>query len=133
MNFVSGWKVEDPATVRLGKVTLRADHRLLERLRGGEVTLAIRPEDIRVLEDDRIEHNILTTRVDQIEFRGSSYRLRLAMDLNSPPVKSQVLDVDITSGKLERLGVGENDFLKIHLPEDRLHFFTETGPSEMRD
>lgn len=125
MNFVPGWKVQDPETVRLGNLSLRAENRLLERLCGGEVTLAIRPEDIRVLENTPMEHNTLTTRIDQIEFRGSSYRLRLAMELQGVANGIKVLDADIPPGKLERLGVGEKDLLKIHFPPDRLHFFSE--------
>ena len=125
MNFVPGWKVQDPETVRLGNLILRAENRLLERLCGGEVTLAIRPEDIRVLENTPMEHNTLTTRIDQIEFRGSSYRLRLAMELQGVANGIKVLDADIPPGKLERLGVGEKDLLKIHFPPDRLHFFSE--------
>jgi iron(III) transport system ATP-binding protein len=125
MNFVPGWKVQDPETVRLGNLILRAENHLLERLCGGEVTLAIRPEDIRVLENTPMEQNTLTTRIDQIEFRGSSYRLRLAMELQGVANGIKVLDADIPPGKLERLGVGEKDLLKIHFPPDRLHFFSE--------
>lgn len=133
MNFVPGWKVQDPETVRLGNLILRAENRLLERLCGGEVTLAIRPEDIRVLENTPMEQNTLTTRIDQIEFRGSSYRLRLAMELQGVANGIKALDADIPPGKLERLGVGEKDVLKIHLPPDRLHFFSEPVSIPLND
>jgi hypothetical protein len=55
------------------------------------------------------------------------------MELQGVANGIKVLDADIPPGKLERLGVGEKDVLKIHLPPDRLHFFSEPVSIPLND
>jgi iron(III) transport system ATP-binding protein len=126
MNFLKGWQAIGEGSVCLGPYTLKTTNGELKRLEGQKVTIAIRPEDIRVLEEGQsgADNNILS-RVDNIEFRGSSYRLRLSIVLEDTAAEAPVFEADLPAEKLDRLGIQKEDNISVHLPQDRLLFFSE--------
>jgi iron(III) transport system ATP-binding protein len=128
MNFLARWTVENPGQLRNGNVVLHTSEPMGQTAR--EVTVAIRPEDIRIMADQPSEQNIIQTQVEQIEFRGSSYRLRLRMQSDTPGGDAQCLEMDLQSELLERFGIEEQCALPVHLPPDRLLFFYNPNSEE---
>jgi len=126
MNFLKGWQVLGKGSVRLGHYTLEAANGALDEKKGRTVTLAIRPEDIRVLDKGmQVAGNVIKGTVESIEFRGASYRLRLSMELDDPEATPPVFEADLAAEKLDRLGIEKNHQVSVHLPKDRLLFFGE--------
>ncbi len=120
---MEGWEVKDDRTIRCGPWTLKAENGALQRFQGKKISVAIRPEDIRIFNKETAGENIVLTSVRHIEFRGASYRLRLRFETDDSKVKPPVVEVDLPVEKLDRLGVSRNKLLSISLPSDRLLFF----------
>ena len=126
MNFLKGWEVVGADTVCKGPYTLKISSGVLQSEKGSKVTLAIRPEDIRVLEKSmNVEANVILSRVENIEFRGSSYRLRLCIVLDDQASDAPMFEADLPAEKLGRLGIQKDHQISVHLPLDRLLFFSE--------
>ncbi len=126
MNFLKGWQVVAPGTVRLGPYTLKTTNGALDEKKGRTVTLAIRPEDIRVLDKGmQVAGNVIHSLVENIEFRGASYRLRLCMMLGDEDASAPVFEADLPAEKLDRLGIEKSQQVSVHMPQDRLLFFGE--------
>jgi iron(III) transport system ATP-binding protein len=124
MNFLGNWTVVEAGQVSFGSNRLKLRTEALERLKGQQVTLAIRPEDVRVLGESGAAENVLSTRVEKIEFRGASYRLRLRLIGNGEPPSAQAFEADLPSEKLGRLGIRIDRDLPVHFPADRILFFS---------
>ncbi len=127
MNFLSGWKVCDQTTLCYGNHKLEAANGKTKDFIGREVTVTIRPEDIRVLETSDRGENILATNVEKIEFRGSSYRLRLRLKVEDENLKSPAIEADLPAEKIERLEIKKNSPLSIYFPPERLLIFEPKG------
>jgi ABC-type Fe3+/spermidine/putrescine transport system ATPase subunit len=87
---------------------------------GTPVTLAIRPEDV-MLEHDLSMSNRLETRVDEMEYRGSLFRIDLKRQVAGG--KSFTITADVPSETVRRLGITPRSTLPIHLPVDRLRVY----------
>ena len=88
---------------------------------GGKVTLAIRPEDVR-LESGGAEGE-LTAVVGDIEFLGSFQRLEVSGgDLGENASLS--VDMPVQGGDTGGLGHGET--IRLHLPADRIQLFARS-------
>lgn len=125
MNFVRGWRVLGRGMLKLGDIELEVHNGKLARFQEHAVTIAIRPEDIRVLEEKQQGQNILTIPVNKVEFRGASYRLYLGMPGGGNGDEPQMFEVDMQAAKLERLGIGKDHEVSIHLPPERILFFAQ--------
>jgi iron(III) transport system ATP-binding protein len=134
MNFMNYCTVEDAETISYSGFTLKMANGSAKRYIGSEVTIAIRPEDIHVLQSNAIdEDNVLITEVEDYEFRGSFYRLRLKLWTDdAPEVKPQHLEVDLQADYLKSLGITEEcrqasrpALLSVHLPAERLLIFDQ--------
>jgi iron(III) transport system ATP-binding protein len=123
MNFFRGWKVADAGSVVLDNYTLKTSNGALEKLAGQQVTLAIRPEDIRVMESGKTDTNMLSAQIRNIEFRGASYRLRLRLKRLDSSQKSDDFEADMPAIRVDRLGLEKGGLVKVHLPPDRLLWF----------
>lgn len=128
MNFLAGWNACDQNTLCFGNHTLKVTNKKAKEFMGKEVTVTIRPEDIRVLETSDTGENILATIVEKIEFRGSSYRLRLRLKVEDENLKSPVIEADLPAEKIERLEIKDKSPLSIYFPPERLLMF-QPGPS----
>lgn len=123
MNFIP-----EAVKVKEGRYRI-GDHQL--RISGGNgaqslpaghpVTLAIRPEDVAVHTDDPGKYNTLKARVHSIEYRGPLFRISLTLPIGPDAVK--MIDADVTTEKVRRIGLREAMELPIHLPEDRLRVY----------
>jgi ABC-type sugar transport system ATPase subunit len=87
------------------------------------VIVAIRPEDIRVIRDESVDFNILKTKVERIEFRGSLYTIRLRVLYEAGGATDQRLNMDLQVEAMESLKVRTQMELPIHLPPERLLLF----------
>ena len=123
MNFLAGWKVCDPNTLCFGNHTLKVKNTNAKKYMSQEVTVTIRPEDIRVLDTGGAGENILATIVEKIEFRGSSYRLRLRLKVDDKHLNSPAIEADLPAEKIERLEIREDSPLSIYFPPERLLIF----------
>ena len=130
MNFIPYWVVDRPGRVRHGRLELDACSDKTRKLLGAEVTVGIRPEDIRVINGEKIDRNVLRTKFESVEFRGSSYRLRLRLKEDSPCTEPIFLDVDIRADELQKTNIFEKNEVPVHFPSDRLLMF-EHGSSEV--
>ena len=123
MNFMDGWEVVDGSTVRNGPWTLTAADGALKPFRGRKISVAIRPEDIRILGEGATGANAVVTRVGNIEFRGAAYRLQLRFQGQDPGAAAPEVVVDLAAEKLDRLGITKDSLVSISLPPERLLFF----------
>jgi len=127
MNFLEGWTVKSENTLTYGNLTLKTMNGKAKQFQGRESTVTIRPEDIRVLEQETSGENILFTVVEKIEFRGSSYRLFLRLIIDDPDLDTPVIEVDLAAEKIERFHIRIDSRLPVYLPPERLLIFKQTG------
>ena len=85
--------------------------------------VAIRPEDIRVIRDTAVDDNILKTKVERIEFRGSLYTIRLRVLHQAGGATDQRLNMDLQVEAMESMKIRTQMELPIHLPPERLLLF----------
>ena len=85
--------------------------------------MAIRPEDIRIIRDESIDVNILKTKVERIEFRGSLYTIRLRVLHPGGGSTDQRLNMDLQVEAMESLNIRTQMELPIYLPPERLLLF----------
>lgn len=123
MNFLERWKVIDRNTLQYGSLALRTLNGKVKNFLDREITLTIRPEDIRVLDQNEPGENVLDTIVEKIEFRGASYRLGLRLKLDGDALEAPVIEADLPAEKIERLKIERGGLLSIHLPPERLLVF----------
>jgi iron(III) transport system ATP-binding protein len=124
MNFVPDCETVESGRVRMGEAGLAAP-------RGGslpagtKVTLAIRPEDVRVGGDADSSHgnNTVRARVEDIEFRGAFYRVRLLLRDGGPAADWKTLEADVQPMHAENMGLRTEQTVLAHLPADRLIIF----------
>jgi iron(III) transport system ATP-binding protein len=116
MNFMPA-VVVGPATVRLGGLDLACDVDGLPV--GTKLTLAIRPEDIRVQSVAGSEENAVTVHIKAMEFLGSFFRVDLAGDA----LDGATLRADLAVDLVRRLGLGEGQALPVTLPRRRLRVY----------
>ena len=123
MNFLKGWMVQSDNTLTFGDLTLKIFNGKTKEMHGRETTVTVRPEDIRVMDDKGRGENILTTLVEKIEFRGSSYRLRLRLKIDDPKLEAPVIEADLAAEKIERLEIKPDSVLSVYFPPERLLIF----------
>jgi iron(III) transport system ATP-binding protein len=116
MNFMPAVAVR-PGAVRSGGLELACD---IDGLRAGTgVTLAIRPEDIRVHSVTGSEENAVAVRVAAMEFLGSFFRV----DLAGEALGAVTLRADLAIDVVRRLDLGVGQALAVVLPRKRLRVY----------
>jgi iron(III) transport system ATP-binding protein len=131
MNFLPG-VVAHPHGLRLQGCTasLGVQGDMGDLAPGSPVTLAIRPEEVQVLEREHRIPNTLPVNVDDVEFLGPFYRLRLNPTSESaPPCAVQITAYMPPSGADART-LQRGATLFIHLPAHRLRVFPGAGTLE---
>jgi iron(III) transport system ATP-binding protein len=120
MNFVPSVVIR-PGTVRLGGVELSCDVEGFPE--GTRLTVAIRPEDIRVGNVTGSEENALAVHIKAMEFLGSFFRVDLAGDA----LDGVTLRADLAVDLARRLDLSEGQTLPVVLPRRRLRVYP--GPA----
>ena len=123
MNFIADCTGRDPDSIFFGQYILETALGRAANYQGRRVIVAIRPEDIRVIRDTSIDTNILNTKVERVEFRGSLYTLYLQVMHQAGGAMDQRLEMDIQVETMEYLKVHTQMELPIHLPPERLLLF----------
>ena len=123
MNFMADCMGRDPDSIFFGQYVLRSDNGRAANYQGRNVIVAIRPEDIRIIRDESIDVNILKTKVERIEFRGSLYTIRLRVLHPGGGSTDQRLNMDLQVEAMESLNVRTQMELPIYLPPERLLLF----------
>ena len=123
MNFMSDCMGRDPDSIFFGQYILQPKSGRAVNYQGRPVIVAIRPEDIRVIRDASVADNILKTKVERIEFRGSLYTIRLRVLHQAGGATDQRLNMDLQVEAMETLKIRTQMELPIHLPSERLLLF----------
>jgi iron(III) transport system ATP-binding protein len=119
MNFLPGSIAEDGRSIQVGELTLtcREAHQIG---RGEVVTVALRPEDIRIdVKRPVVGNNVGETLVKEAEFLGGFYRLTL--QLEGYAEKSLVAEVSNNRMRDMSIQIGSKVF--VHLPPDLLRIY----------
>ena len=85
---------------------------------GGRATLAIRPEDVMVEGPSNKGVNQFTGHIDEMEYRGSLFRL--GVTLSSLEGKLHRITADVPTEKIRRCGYNIRSMVSVALPPDRL-------------
>jgi iron(III) transport system ATP-binding protein len=116
MNFLDG-VVEASDTVRCGNILLHAPNN--EVPVGQAVAIAIRPEDMRVVDTTTHQPNQVEADVISREFIGSGYRLDLTLSGNA----RQPITLEISANRARAMGVESLESLSIQLPPEMIRVF----------
>jgi len=120
MNFLHG-EVLSPQQVRCGNLVLEVNQSIVSP--GQRVAIAIRPEDIRVIDPMTPSTegvvNLINTEVQGLEFLGSGYLVSLRPDGDA----KELLNLDVSVHEAQRLDLNQNRTLQIQLPPDRIQVF----------
>jgi iron(III) transport system ATP-binding protein len=116
MNFVPGTIVA-PDRVRVGALVLACEGEDLPV--GRRVTVAIRPEDIRVGEEAGGEDNAFDGRAEAMTFVGSYFRV----DVAGEALGGARLRADLAVEVVRRLDLAEGHSLRVRLPRRRLRVY----------
>ena len=134
MNFIEGWTVEDDYHAVRGDLRLRFHPGAGNVAPGGAITLAFRPEDVRLDREHTHDHNVLDGQVENVEFRGSFYRLDLLIrDSSDDTGHAFRVQADLQNAQMEHLGISEDAELSVYLPSDRVLPFRAPPPDEAID
>ena len=122
MNFLPGFTEQESDSVRCGSFKLHCaePHNLSA---GEKVSLAVRPEDVRVGAANDGDNNVVPGHIDEVEFLGSFYRLTI--HLEGLEVARLVAEVSINRMRDLEIDVGKT--LPVRLPPDLVRVY----PSEM--
>ncbi len=119
MNFLDGTAL-GPAAVRVGGLDLACQPDGHDQ--GQPVTVAIRPEDIRVVENGAEERaNVVEAGVGDVEFLGSHVRAQLTHDA----FEGHPLTAELSQNLYRRLDLAEGHRLAVQLPPERLRVFAK--------
>jgi len=121
MNFMPATMVRSGA-VRFAGLELACD---IDGLPAGTgLTLAIRPEDIRVQSVTGSEENAVTLHIKAMEFMGAFFRVDLAGDA----IDGVTLRADLAVDLVRRLNLAEGQSLPAVLPRRRLRVYPGPTP-----
>lgn len=120
MNFIKDIVKDSSETYRSGGLRL-----LVEKPDdlpvGSKATIAIRPEEVRIAHDGHGGTNMIPGRVRRVEYRGSQYRVHLALPLGQPD--KTMIEADLPAEGIRRLRLAENMEVGVHFPPERLRVY----------
>ncbi|MEX2408702.1 MAG: TOBE domain-containing protein, partial [Rhodovibrionaceae bacterium] len=122
MNFAPG-TIAEHGGVRLGDIELACE--INGFAPGAEVTLAVRPEDIRFDPSSTEGGNVFKVRVAEIEFLGSFFRATL----ESPGLGSIRLIADLPINTARRLDIREGYEIAATIPPEFIRLYEGEGRS----
>jgi iron(III) transport system ATP-binding protein len=126
MNFLPGVVTgQQPAPVRCGTAPL-AVHPWPDHLAPGtHVTLAIRPEEVQVLDEGQSAPNLLQTTVRIVEFAGPFYRLHLHLAAGNGHAGKLMAYLPRARHSGARFQEGQE--MPVHVPAGALRVFADPG------
>lgn len=102
--------------LKVGEITL--EHHVNNAPTSGAVHVAIRPEDLLILDDGKAANQV-DGQITAIEFRGPTYRLMVG----STVLQETELTVDISAKNMRGQSFAEGDSIRLDLPANSLHVF----------
>jgi iron(III) transport system ATP-binding protein len=123
MNFIEGARRLPDGTVFLGNRSLRGAHgpRPASGVGdSGQVTLAVRPEDVTVARRDEVGPDLWPAKARSLEFRGGFFRIALSLFVGGG---ERELAADVSAETVRRLGLREDMGLSVGLCPDRIHIY----------
>ncbi|HWQ82927.1 MAG TPA: TOBE domain-containing protein, partial [Anaerolineales bacterium] len=94
---------------------------------GAPVTVAIRPEDVRVLDGEKHPPNVLVAQVEEVEFLGPYFRLHLELPSGTGQNGWLKLTTYIPPGQAHSTSLRKGARLAVYLPEHALRIFPRSG------
>jgi iron(III) transport system ATP-binding protein len=91
-----------------------------KRTAGINKIIGIRPEHVQLSHDEGVK-----TRLENIEFRGASYRLQLCVEDVSSPLNKQILKVDVSAATIHEYSLRKDATVSIQFPEPHLLTYEE--------
>jgi iron(III) transport system ATP-binding protein len=118
MNFLAGVAGEDERTVKCGTLPLvcAEPHHLAS---GEAVTVAVRPEDVRISDTSNGGINNSKTKVIMAEFLGAFYRLTLQLDQQ----EDRHLIAEVSNNRMRDMKIDLGSSIYAHLPPDLLRVY----------
>jgi ABC-type Fe3+/spermidine/putrescine transport system ATPase subunit len=118
-NFIAGQK--NNGKVRFGRLELAVDN--LETVKSETVYLAIRPENIELVDESnpvaRLEpSNVVEVEAEVINFLGAVVRVTFSLE-------GEEIIVDIAEKEFERINLKRKDKFKLYFPPDAFHIYSE--------
>jgi len=122
MNFLPGLAGPEPDGVRCGSFKLHCaePHNLPA---DNKVSLAVRPEDVRVGDAATRGNNVVPGHIDEVEFLGSFYRLTIHLE----GLEDARLVAEVSINRMRDLEIDVGSTLPVRLPPDLMRIY----PSEM--
>jgi iron(III) transport system ATP-binding protein len=120
MNFIKDIVKDSSETYRAGGLRLLV--RKSDALPvGSRATIAIRPEEVMIGHEDHGGTNLIPGRVRRVEYRGSQYRVHLALPLGQ--AERTMIEADLPAERIRRLSLVENMEIGVHFPPERLRVY----------
>jgi len=118
-NFITGEKIN--GKVRFGRLELAVSD--LDDSEKGRVYLAIRPENIELVDEAAppekyLPSNVVEVEAEVINFLGAVVRVTFTLE-------DEEMLVDISEKEFERLGLKRKDKFKLYFPPDEFHQYSE--------
>ncbi len=127
MNFLPGVMAPDRRHVVYGDCALAIAPQDGPPDAGSAVNLAIRPEEVIVVNGTAPETNVLQTEIEDVEFIGPFYRLKLRLSVCG--AAQQELSLVAYISPKAGVSVSRGGTLPIHLPTDRMRVYPANGRS----
>ncbi len=119
MNFVRGEMMDAPGRIQCGGIQLSVGQGANGARPGWPVTAAIRPENVRLHDVLPGKPNTFVARLDEAEFLGSFYRVRLVIE----GLPATMLTVDVAATYADPVALGESAMQLVHLPAEHIQVF----------
>ncbi len=118
-NFITGEKIN--GKVRFGRLEFAVDH--LDDSEKGTVYLAIRPENIELVDEAAaaekyLPSNVVEVEAEVINFLGAIVRVTFTLE-------EEEMLVDISEKEFVRLGLKRKDKFKLYFPPEAFHQYEE--------
>ena len=128
MNFISDCRFKSSDAVMVGRYPIKTIRGAAANYQNGSFKIAVRPEDIRIIRNnmDKTE-NVIHTKINDIEFRGSLYRIYLQVLQHNGESSRQTLEMDLQAEAVEEMKLSHNMELPIHIPPQKLLIFNHHG------
>jgi iron(III) transport system ATP-binding protein len=118
MNFIPGHTTDEPDILKVGSLSMQCI--IPEGLTpGSPVTVAIRPEEIRITNHDTTQKNIHQVQVCESEFLGSYNRLSCQLGDDD---QTRLL-VEVSTNLMEELAIEVGSSLYIQLPPETIRVY----------
>ncbi|NJP05587.1 MAG: putative 2-aminoethylphosphonate ABC transporter ATP-binding protein [Chloroflexaceae bacterium] len=123
MNFMQATVTDQAGTVYWGSLPLALNHHVAQWPAGSSLTLAIRPEDVRVADAAAGAPSVALAHIEQTEFLGPTYRLHLRIPANGNGHHDVSLLADIPAQQAHHAALQAARMVPIQLPSEAIRVF----------